>query len=189
MDKNDSNCLIKNKENSTKSKINNILLQEKIQFELNLYGNPEPSMDKIIDKVYLGNYAAAINKELLISNDIKFILVASNNMECLYSHDLNIIYKKIPVNDSKKTRISKFFKESNDFIEKAINSDEGNLLIHCGAGASRSVTLLIAYLIYKFGLNFDESFAIIKKTRNEANPNEGFILQLKEYSYVLKNPL
>lgn len=164
-------------------------LEEKINFELSLYENKDPSIDRILDKLFLGNYAAALNKNILLENNIKFILIASNNMEMLFKEDLGIEYKKIPINDSKKTNISKYFKESNDFIDNALSSNKGNILIHCGAGASRSVSLLIAFMIYKFSYTFDQSLEIIQKIRNVANPNDGFKRQLEDYSYILKNPL
>jgi len=167
------------------------LLEEKIKFELSLYNNQQPSIDKIYEKIFLGNYAAALHKETLLQNNIKYILIASNNMEMYFKddHDLLIEYMRIPVNDSKKTDITKHFSKSNCFIEKAVLADEGNLLIHCGAGASRSVSFLIAYMISTYSLEYEECVEYVKRIRAEANPNEGFVRQLKDYAYVLKNPL
>lgn len=110
-------------------------------------------------------------------------------MEMYFKEELGIEYLKIPINDSKKTDILKHFVKSNSFIEKAVSSDAGNILIHCGAGASRSVSFLIAYMIFKYGMEYEECFDYVRKIRAVANPNDGFIRQLKDYSYILKNPL
>lgn len=60
------------------------------------------------------------------------------------------------------------------------------MLIHCSAGVSRSVTIIIAYLIGNRDMTFDEAFEVVKNKRTEANPNIGFIEQLKNYDKVCK---
>ena len=39
-------------------------LEEKINFELSLYQNKDPSIDRILDKLFIGNYAAALKKHI-----------------------------------------------------------------------------------------------------------------------------
>ncbi len=47
--------------------------------------------------------------------------------------------------------------------------------IKCGAGVSRSSTIVIAYLIWKKKLSFEEAFNFVKENRSVICPNSGFI--------------
>ena len=48
-------------------------------------------------------------------------------------------------------------------------------------GKSRSVTLVMAYMMKKYKISFYEALNFLKRKRNDASPNEGFIKQLKKY--------
>lgn len=47
----------------------------------------------------------------------------------------------------------------------------GKVLVHCHKGVSRSVTLCMAYLIWKFRYNFNDAFNAVKNARDVASPN------------------
>jgi hypothetical protein len=66
------------------------------------------------------------------------------------------------------------------FINDAIMSHQ-NILIHCMAGISRSVSLVTYYLMKKFNVGFDQTFNFIKSRREIADPNSSFKYQLKTY--------
>ena len=53
------------------------------------------------------------------------------------------------------------------------------MLVHCSQGVSRSVTLVIAYLMWRRDLCFEEAFAAVKAARGVANPNIGFVCQVR----------
>ena len=72
------------------------------------------------------------------------------------------------------------FDTSNDFIDDAI-MDNSNILIHCQAGRSRSVTILAAYIIKTFGIDVDTTLDIIKNKRRIIKPNKYFVSQLEKY--------
>ncbi|EYB98809.1 hypothetical protein Y032_0128g1454 [Ancylostoma ceylanicum] len=64
------------------------------------------------------------------------------------------------------------------FITNAVQSG-GNILVHCEVGASRSVTMVAAYIMQKFKFPADKAVEFIKKSRPIAFPNEGFFAQLQ----------
>jgi Dual specificity phosphatase, catalytic domain len=49
-----------------------------------------------------------------------------------------------------------------------------NILIHCSAGKSRSVTIVAAYLIKYKGMTYNDAMNLIEEKRPVAYPNEGF---------------
>jgi len=52
------------------------------------------------------------------------------------------------------------------------------VLVHCFAGQSRSVALVLAYLVMERGLRQEEALALVRKARPGAAPNAGFMRQL-----------
>jgi hypothetical protein len=64
------------------------------------------------------------------------------------------------------------------FIRKNISQGH-NIMVHCNAGVSRSVSLVCAYLIEEHKKSFCEALAQIQRIRPEASPNPGFVQQLE----------
>ena len=60
------------------------------------------------------------------------------------------------------------------------------VLIHCFAGASRSATITIAYLMSRKSLDFNTAYQIVKEKRYETDPNLGFCMLLKNYETMLQ---
>ena len=66
------------------------------------------------------------------------------------------------------------------FINQIVDSKD-KVLVHCMAGISRSVSMVIYFLMKKYHLNFDDAIDFVKRKRKIANPNISFKLQLKLY--------
>ena len=100
-------------------------------------------MDKITDKVYLGDCIGAEDEGKLKQNNIKRVLSCMGYLSPKYN-DKSIIQKIIELDDNPETNIIQYFKDSIKFIEE---SDK--VFVHSFAGVSRSATLVIAYLCGK----------------------------------------
>jgi protein-tyrosine phosphatase len=57
-------------------------------------------------------------------------------------------------------------------VDKVENAN-GKVLIHCGEGVSRSVTICLAYLIKCKKIALKDAFLQVKRVRSQANPNNG----------------
>jgi len=57
----------------------------------------------------------------------------------------------------------------------------GKVLVHCQAGVSRSPTLVVAYLIARYGRPLMETFQMVKQRRQIVAPNFNFLGQLLEF--------
>ena len=66
------------------------------------------------------------------------------------------------------------------FMNIVISNNE-KVLVHCMAGVSRSVSLVIYYLMKKHRMTFNQSFSYVKNIRSIANPNDSFKAQLLGY--------
>lgn len=82
--------------------------------------------------------------------------------------------------DTPDQNLSQYFSVCNDFIHAARLRD-GNVLIHCLAGMSRSVTVAVAYIMTCSNLNWKEALKVVRAGRAVANPNLGFQTQLQDF--------
>ncbi|KFB47441.1 hypothetical protein ZHAS_00015387 [Anopheles sinensis] len=82
--------------------------------------------------------------------------------------------------DKPDQNLSQYFSVCNDFIHSA-RLKQGNVLIHCLAGMSRSVTVAVAYIMAVTPLNWKEALKVVRAGRSIANPNLGFQNQLQDF--------
>lgn len=82
--------------------------------------------------------------------------------------------------DTPDQNLTQYFSVCNDFIHAARLRD-GNVLIHCLAGMSRSVTVAVAYIMSVTPLNWKDALKVVRTGRSVANPNLGFQTQLQEF--------
>ena len=141
----------------------------------------DTDMDKITDKIYVGNIGAAKDTNNLKKEGIKKILSVMEKYAPNYKREDNLIQKIIEVADCPEENIIKYFGECLAFIE-------GNqkVLIHCMGGSSRSPSIAIAYIMWKYKLPFNASFNFVNSKRPYIFPNAGFINQLQIFEYLLK---
>ena len=62
----------------------------------------------------------------------------------------------IEINDHNKEDISSHFNTAFEFIDAKLA--QGNVLVHCANGISRSPTIVMSYIMRKRGVSFDEAF-------------------------------
>jgi hypothetical protein len=147
------------------------------EIEKNSPGYPE--INEITDKLYLGNSDGGKDKQILKQLGVTHILICG-----YFLHDFHpdeFTYKTIELDDSSDENISKYFKESIEYIDQSEKS-----YIHCRAGVSRSSSIVIAYIMWKNKINFEEALLFVKSKRKCISPNPGFEMQLKKFEQILK---
>lgn len=164
------------------------------QCMLQYYFNNTFSASEINARLFVGDLASASNREAMKEQGITHIVTVFNGGYKIFSNDFD--YKIIHINDDSWVDIGKFFDETNEYIDNAFIKPDTKVMIHCQRGASRSVTLMLAYMLYKLNqekqIPYELVDEIITKTLNEvkahrpiAEPNEGFMHALKLYIYRL----
>jgi protein-tyrosine phosphatase len=144
----------------------------------NYYDTETFDADEVYPGIYVGDWNASLNKEKLEENNIKNILSIVNGCAKNYPADFN--YELIHVNDDDWVNISAHFDRAVEFIKNSLDKKE-KILVHCSRGMSRSVSLVIAYMMDVHKMSYEESLSIIKSKRSCANPNPGFETQLREH--------
>ena len=89
------------------------------------------------------------------------------------------VYKIITSYDKPEQDLLQYFPETSLFIQKGRMS--GGILVHCHAGVSRSVAVIMAYMIDTLKLDAVTAFDVLKRGRPQAHPNVGFQKQIKQY--------
>ena len=137
---------------------------------------------EIIPHLYLGSIGSASNLKELQKCKITRIVCCGDKIKNFFPDKFK--YFNIPILDSDKEDIKKYFESSYKYIDEAIRN-KGNVLVHCHAGVSRSSSFVIAYIMKSQKKRYDIVLDIVKSKRNKINPNPGFIQQLKEYEKEL----
>ncbi|GLT99783.1 hypothetical protein SLE2022_171990 [Rubroshorea leprosula] len=139
---------------------------------------------QIEEGLFLGSIGAANNKNALKSSNITHVLTVASSLRPAHTNDF--VYKVIPVVlDKEDTNITQYFDECFDFIDEA-KRQGGGVLVHCFVGRSRSVTIVVAYLMKKRGMNPSQALEYVKSKRPQAAPNSGFLSQLQEFEKSLQ---
>lgn len=142
-----------------------------------------PSYDnfnRIEHGLYLGNLTAAEDVNVLLGNNISHVLtVASDPLPAKITSLNGINNYFIKVDDMPQSDLLSYFTMAADFIEDG--QKNGNVLVHCLFGVSRSATLVACFLMRKYKINVDDALSRIKTARPSIGPNNGFISQLLLY--------
>lgn len=147
---------------------------------LSVSRKPSWHIDRIIDNIFLGNWFDSINEWKLKYNNIKCILTLNkNNVHTEANRNmfarLGIRYKYVQIQDSLDANILPHIDSSIRFLKKC----DGNVLVHCSAGVSRSVSIVVAYLMKEKNMSYIKAIDYVRKRRPVANPNYSFVQQLK----------
>ena len=139
-------------------------------------------IDEIIENLYLGNFSASENIQQLKDLGIKKVLSVIDFNDFPNYKDENIIHKSVEVSDFDYQNIIQYFGQCLNFIK-----GEEKILVHCMAGASRSATIVIAYLMWIEKMKFDDALNFVNSKRPIVDPNDGFREQLKIFEKLLED--
>jgi len=94
---------------------------------------------------------------------------------------------QIPIDDDEFAwdKLLIYLEDAFERIDMARLNNEP-LFIHCVEGKSRSVSLLIAYLINRCGVTYEEALTFIQSKRPQADPKPSFVTALKAYQEELR---
>ena len=131
-------------------------------------------------KLWLGSFSPG-NIKVLKEKGIKKILTLMDGNLSNYSYKEHGFNQKIiDIMDYDSENIIQYFGECLNFIK----GDE-KVFVHCAAGASRSATIVIAYLMWKKKMRFDKAYNFVKSKRSIIYPNLGFRQQLQMFEKLL----
>lgn len=143
---------------------------------------PDLQMALVLPGLYMGSQDATQETDLLQRHSISHIL-SLGVRPILLDETLNHLY--VELLDLPESNLISNLDQCFTFIDSAVQTG-GCVFIHCNAGVSRSASVVIAYLMKKQGMSYQEAFLYLKERRTSIYPNPGFAQQLKEYEKMLK---
>ena len=139
-------------------------------------------MQMIVPGVFISGADIARDKDTLLERNITHVCCCIDRRP---PHMGVFKYLVLKVDDSPCADILKYFDNAISFIDTA-RAANGNVLIHCVAGISRSAAVATAYVMHALQLGVDQALGLVKAARQIANPNPGFIDQLRQFDLELK---
>eukprot|EP01105_Mastigella_eilhardi_P013443 TRINITY_DN3065_c0_g1_i3.p1 TRINITY_DN3065_c0_g1~~TRINITY_DN3065_c0_g1_i3.p1 ORF type:complete len:351 (+),score=80.10 TRINITY_DN3065_c0_g1_i3:26-1054(+) len=135
-------------------------------------------MHRVLQSLYIGDYASSVDTDALFANRITHILTAAAHTPARFPKMFQYLLLD-DVLDMDNFCINKHFVKSNKFIETGRKS--GAVLVHCQEGMSRSATIVCAYLIFKMKVSLTDALDLVREVHPTACPNDGFMQQLAAY--------
>jgi protein-tyrosine phosphatase len=134
----------------------------------------EPTL--IVDNIYLGSAYNAASYDTLKKHDINVIFNVTTEIRNYFPADF--VYYQYKLYDNNKHSIAQYLDDSFEKIRYHQDNTPGNILVHCFMGASRSVSIVINYIMHtmvtKGGeyYTFDQALQYIKNKRPIINPTQ-----------------
>ncbi|RNA38148.1 dual specificity phosphatase 22 [Brachionus plicatilis] len=138
-------------------------------------------MNKILPGLYIGSIRDSTDIKNIEQNNITHILSIHN--EAKPGKIENVNYLCFEASDLASEDLGRFFAESIDFVHSA-RINNGNVLVHCLAGVSRSATIVISYVMVVTCLPWYDSMNAVRAARSQVNPNFGFQRQLQNFEFT-----
>ncbi|XP_067298449.1 serine/threonine/tyrosine-interacting-like protein 2 isoform X2 [Pseudorasbora parva] len=150
--------------------------------------SPFNPVDEVWPNVYIAEKSVAVNKARLKRLGITHIVNAGHGTGVytgeLFYQGMNIGYMGIEVDDFPEADIAPYFRSCAEFLDDALLTHRGKVLVDSMMGVSRSAVLVAAYLMIFQNMSIMEALLEIRKKR-AINPNEGFIKQLRQLNETL----
>jgi protein-tyrosine phosphatase len=142
--------------------------------------------------LFIGNLEAAQNMNTLKSkphseteHQIKAVLTAAKGVELGHSRTDVPYFLYVPADDHESFDLSKYFHQAADYINDCLQRT--SIMVHCLAGVSRSVSLVLAFFIKHLKYSYQQAYDLVKSRRRIIHPNDGFIQHLKNLERELSS--
>lgn len=142
---------------------------------------------QVLPYLFLGSRTVAQKLSTLHHCGITHILNCVG-FACVENFPNDFCYRTLYLEDSTVEDLTCILYDVFDFIEEVREQEDCRLFLHCCQGVSRSVALVIAYLMWKERRSFDDAYAFVKAARCIASPNIGFAVQLLQWQSKIQNP-
>ncbi|XP_057685791.1 serine/threonine/tyrosine-interacting-like protein 2 isoform X2 [Corythoichthys intestinalis] len=144
---------------------------------------PSQPVDEVWPNIFIAEKSVAVNKARLKRMGITHVLNAAHGTgvytgEAFYS-GMGVQYMGVEVDDFLDADISPHFRPTAEFLDEALLTHKGKVVVVSMMGVSRSAVLVASYLMIFQHMTIMEALTAIRKKR-PINPNEAFLKQLRQ---------
>jgi predicted protein tyrosine phosphatase len=137
---------------------------------------------RVLPYLLVGGREDAEDLPRLLQLGVTHVLNAAASLDA--THAEHFLYLKLDLDDDDDEDVAAAFAMAIAFIADA-KEGGGLVLVHCVAGMSRSVALVIAWLLYAERMNLRAALDLVRARRPIALPNPGFRLALARFEVQL----
>ncbi|XP_029789215.1 inactive dual specificity phosphatase 27 [Suricata suricatta] len=149
---------------------------------------PWNEVDEVWPNIFIAEKSVAVNKGRLKRLGITHILNAAHGTGVYTGPEfytgLEIQYLGVEVDDFPEVDISQHFRKAAEFLDEALLTYRGKVLVSSEMGISRSAVLVVAYLMTFHNMTVLEALMTVRRKR-AIYPNDGFLKQLRELNEKL----
>uniref|UniRef100_A0A3B4BB68 Dual specificity protein phosphatase n=1 Tax=Periophthalmus magnuspinnatus TaxID=409849 RepID=A0A3B4BB68_9GOBI len=149
---------------------------------------PTNAVDEVWPNIYIAEKSVAVNKARLKRMGITHVLNVAHGTGvytgATFYTGMGVQYLGIEVDDFPDCDIAQHFRTTAEFMDEALLTHKGKILVNSMMGISRSAILVASYLMIFQNMSILEALTAIRKKR-PINPNEGFIKQLRDLNETL----
>ncbi|XP_028937205.1 serine/threonine/tyrosine-interacting-like protein 2 [Ornithorhynchus anatinus] len=149
---------------------------------------PRNEVDEVWPNVYIAEKSVAVNKSRLKRLGITHILNAAHGAGVYTGPEfyagLEVQYLGIEVDDFPEVDVAQHFRRAAEFLDEALLTYRGKVLVSSEMGVSRSAVLVVAYLMIFHHLAVLDALLTVRRKR-AVYPNDGFLKQLRELNEKL----
>ncbi|KAH7066321.1 protein-tyrosine phosphatase-like protein [Paraphoma chrysanthemicola] len=154
-------------------------------------------------KLYIGGLYALYQTDLIRAAGITHVLSVIDYDPLLQERFGHLKHFHVRADDHPNENLLPYFEDGVRYIDGALREvhdgageirdgdekggeDGGGVFVHCAMGKSRSATLVVAYLIWKYGLSSTAALEQLCEGRPVCDPNPGFKEQLEVWERMCK---
>eukprot|EP00434_Breviolum_minutum_P000788 symbB.v1.2.000695.t1/scaffold41.1/size391900/12 len=138
---------------------------------------PATDASQVLEWLFIGGERAASNRIELIQNHITHVLNCCERLPFSSHRTQN---ERLHLKDSRDESLSSQLSTAFTFLDK-VQEEKGRCLVHCRKGASRSVAIVLAYLVLRQRYRLRDAWRLIQSKRPVARPNVGYCRQLVDF--------
>mmetsp|Transcript_11927 Transcript_11927/g.26341 ORF Transcript_11927/g.26341 Transcript_11927/m.26341 type:complete len:199 (+) Transcript_11927:116-712(+) len=128
-----------------------------------------------VNRVCFGSAGAASRWEHLLDAGVSHVVSLSRTPHCP-----SLQYLDISIRDKATETLIAKLPDAIRFMQVAMEDAQSRVFVHCFAGQSRSIAVVLGFLIWQ-GWSLRDAFSAVRRVRPQACPNTGFMWQLKAW--------
>jgi len=129
----------------------------------------------VLDWLYVGGKQAASSQQGLEALGVAYVLSCSERVPFASNDTKNFLCH---FRDAPGEELAPHFAGAFSFLDEAKTARRGKCLVHCMRGVSRSVAIVLAYLVARERHSLADAWALVRERRVAARPNHSFVRQL-----------
>lgn len=138
-------------------------------------------MNEIIPGIFVGNYKAADDVNMLYQKGITCVLDCAKELpDYAIQQNGDMELMRLDLEDTLTEDLLRVLPASLAWLS-AHRENGDAILIHCAAGRSRSVAVCVAFLIHTYHISPTMALDMVQQRRPHAQPNANFMKQLQVF--------